>query len=188
MVRPAPQRAPIVAVVLVWINGAFGAGKTTTARHLVAARPGLRSFDPEWVGALLTAHLPDRAVDDFQDLAAWRRLVPTVARELADLGGDTLVAVQTVLDPAYWAELADGMHRAGLDPFHVVLDADRDTLTARIRGDAEERPAQRWRLDHLPVYESARPWLLAAADLVVDTTALTAEAAAGRIAAALDAR
>ena len=38
---------------LVWLGGTFGAGKTTTGRLLVERAPGLRLFDPEWVGFLL---------------------------------------------------------------------------------------------------------------------------------------
>jgi adenylate kinase family enzyme len=45
--------------MIIWLNGTFGAGKTTTARELVATTPGARLFDPELVGYLLRAILPD---------------------------------------------------------------------------------------------------------------------------------
>ncbi len=173
---------PTLPGVLIWINGTFGAGKTTTARSLVEQRPALRLFDPEWVGYMLTSNLQGIAIDDFQDLAAWRQLVPVVARHLTEISGQHLVAVQTVLSEAYWHELRGGLAAEGLEVFHVVLDADPDTLRARILADAEERSAQEWRLDHLPLYAASRAWLLDAADLVVDTASLGPDAVARAIA------
>lgn len=171
--------------MIVWINGTFGAGKTTTARELVGLRPELRLFDPEWVGYMLAANLKGIEITDFQDLAAWRELVPVVARQLTEISGQSLVAVQTVLSADYWADLRTGLSAQNLRLFHVLLDAGVDTLRARIVNDDEERSAERWRLDHLPAYAAARPWLTAAADLVVDTAALRPSEVAERISAAL---
>jgi adenylylsulfate kinase-like enzyme len=36
--------------MIVWINGAFGAGKTTTAELVTELLPGAKIFDPEYVG------------------------------------------------------------------------------------------------------------------------------------------
>lgn len=76
--------------MIVWINGAFGAGKTTTARELIDLIPNSTLFDPELIGAGLTQLLPAKRlaeVGDFQDLPIWRRLVvDTAAAMLAELG------------------------------------------------------------------------------------------------------
>ena len=40
--------------MIIWLNGTFGAGKTTTARQLVQRLANTRLFDPELVGYLLT--------------------------------------------------------------------------------------------------------------------------------------
>ena len=66
--------------------------------------------------------------------------------------------------------------------FHVVLDADEDMLRQRIHGSGE---AQAWRLAHLAEYRSSRSWMVAAADLVVDTGGQTPCAAAHQFAEAL---
>jgi AAA domain len=159
--------------VIVWINATFGAGKTTTAAELVTLSPTLRLFDPEWVGYLLKANLTDREITDFQHLSAWRRLVPAVADEIIRLTGQSLVAVQTVLDAGYWSELAAGCAGVGHHVFHVVLDAAPATLRDRIEADEVEVQARQWRIDHLTVYETSRAWMTDCADLVVDTTART---------------
>ena len=57
--------------MLLWVNGAFGAGKTTAAEGLAATRPSTRVFDPELVGFLLRRLIVE-PVDDFQSWPAWR--------------------------------------------------------------------------------------------------------------------
>ncbi len=69
--------------MIVWINGAFGAGKTSVARHLLARRPGIRLFDPEQIGFMLRRMLPDVRPDDFQDLPIWRELTVKLIAEAA---------------------------------------------------------------------------------------------------------
>jgi hypothetical protein len=55
--------------MIVWINGAFGSGKTTTAALVQGRIPGARIFDPEYVGYLLTTFVP-APTGDFQDMQA----------------------------------------------------------------------------------------------------------------------
>jgi len=55
--------------VIIWLNGTFGVGKTTTAAQLVGDLPDARLFDPEYVGYLVAEHLRDHQFTDFQQLA-----------------------------------------------------------------------------------------------------------------------
>ena len=55
-----------------WINGAFGAGKTQTAHELHRRVDGSRIADPELLGFALHETLPPAARGDFQDLPQWR--------------------------------------------------------------------------------------------------------------------
>jgi adenylylsulfate kinase-like enzyme len=68
--------------VIIWLNGTFGAGKTTTAGLLQDRSDRLRLFDPEWVGYMLRANLSDYPVPDFRHWESWRVLTPLVADEL----------------------------------------------------------------------------------------------------------
>lgn len=167
--------------MIVWINGPFGGGKTTAARLLTARLDRMRVFDPEWVGYLLRDHLRDHEFDDFQDLPSWRRLVPIVAAELHHATGDSLVAVQTVLNPQYWNELALGLQFAKIPLVHVVLDVDERTLRQRIDADQVELAAAEWRLDKIGAFLAARDWLTDAADVVVDTSRLEPDHVVDRI-------
>jgi len=161
--------------MIVWINGTFGVGKTTTA-NTVAERTDWRTFDPEHVGYLLAGNLRDLDFVDFQDLPPWRALVPAVADEIYRYTNPTaMLAVQTVLVEKYWHELATGLLERGLPVLHVVLDCEDNELRRRIEDDEVESQALEWRLDHMAKFSDARPWLVQAADLVLDTTNLTPE-------------
>ncbi|MEO5661757.1 MAG: AAA family ATPase [Nocardioides sp.] len=167
--------------MIIWINGTFGSGKTTIGTVLADRVTHLRTFDPEWVGYMLRNNLPDHGVTDFQQFESWRRLVPVVADEITRSTGQTLVAVQTVLDETYWNELEAGLADLGHEVFHVVLEADEGITRKRIEADEVETTALQWRLDHLPTYAASRPWLVARAHLLLDTTALTPRDAAEHI-------
>jgi energy-coupling factor transporter ATP-binding protein EcfA2 len=132
--------------VIILLNGPFGVGKTTTARHLRRLLPaGSVLYDPELLG--LACHLLPRRrrPEDFQDLRAWRRLTVRVGRLLARAAPGDVVLPVSLGRPDHFAEIAGGL---GAVAFR--LTASETTLRARILGDLRERGAQRWRLDHLP--------------------------------------
>jgi hypothetical protein len=170
--------------VIIWLNGTFGCGMTSTAAELHSLIPSSRVFDPETVGYMLQPNLAGQPVSDFQHWPPWRPLVAATATELARFTGQYLIAPQTILVRAYLEQIFAGLRDAGLDVFHVVLDADEEVLRQRIQGSAE---AQAWRLDHLAEYRSSRAWMIRTADLAVDTNCRTPSEIAHQIASALPA-
>lgn len=173
--------------MMIWINGTFGVGKTTTGQALVETQPALRLFDPEAVGYMLMHSLKDQAFRDFQDLPAWRALVPATAFEIRRHTGQHLVAVQTVLRQDYWSELKASFSDLDDQVFHVLLDADEATLRNRIENDQVESSARQWRLNHVERYAAARTWMIKDADLVIDTSSLATKDVVSRIAASVPA-
>lgn len=165
-------------MVVIWVNGTFGVGKTTTAVQVVAMSDQLRLVDPEDVVFLLRNNLPDHDVTDFQQLEPWRSLVPVVAHEICRYTGQTLVAVQTVLNENYWDQLKEGFIARGHVVIHVLLDADPVTLHARIDADTDGVNNREWRHRHVDTYGTARSWLMPAADLTIDTTLASPDTAA----------
>ncbi len=170
--------------MIVWINGTFGAGKTTTSTLLTELLPDARMFDSETVGYMLQPVFTDRPVRDFQDHPPWRSLVVATAVEILGYVGGTLVIPQSVLERPYWTELSEGLAEAGVPVRHFVLHADTDELRRRILGDTPQ--IQQWRLDHLAACEAALPWLREVGE-VVDTDGVGPPAVARRIAGAVDA-
>ncbi|MFI1827606.1 NUDIX domain-containing protein [Streptomyces sp. NPDC020412] len=126
--------------MIVWINGAFGSGKTTTAGELVELIPNSTLYDPELTGAHLHRLLPAKQldeVDDYQDLPIWRRLVvDTAAAMLAQLGG-VLVVPMTLLRQEYRDEIFGGLAARRIPVRQVLLRPDETILRARIEARGE---------------------------------------------------
>jgi hypothetical protein len=170
-----------VVVVIVWLNGTHGVGKTTTSALVQQRVPGSRVLDAEKVGETLmdiTPGLP--ATDNFQHWAPWRPLVVDTARRVLEYTGGTLVMPMTVLVEAYWREISAGLADHGIPVRHVVLHAEPAALRDRILGDTVMGPSP-FRLAYVEQYaEAARTWLHGAAE-VVDTTDLTPPQVADRV-------
>jgi hypothetical protein len=128
-----PSNDNVLPMILL-LNGAFGIGKTTVARALVARLPGSRPFDPELAGIALqrASRLAGRRVDDFQDLPLWRRLT-TAGLRLARLRSPTIVVPMTISNPAYLAELRAGIARFEPRLLHACLVAPVAVVHARLR-------------------------------------------------------
>jgi 8-oxo-dGTP pyrophosphatase MutT (NUDIX family) len=179
--------------VIVWINGAFGAGKSSTARELVELIPNSTLYDPELTGGGLRRLLPAKRlaeVEDYQDLPIWRRLVvDTAAALLAELGG-VLVVPMTLLRQEYRDEIFGGLAARRIEVRHVLLDPEETILRERIDGRSEygdpevDARVREWCHTHLTPYRAARDWLAADA-YTVDTSALTAAEAARSVADAV---
>jgi hypothetical protein len=75
---------------MIWINGAFGAGKTTLAKELHERLPEALAFDPEDVGHILAQWVPSPPSGDFQDIPLWRKLVAEFAIGMSAEYGTTL--------------------------------------------------------------------------------------------------
>jgi 8-oxo-dGTP pyrophosphatase MutT (NUDIX family) len=182
-------------VTVVWINGAFGAGKTTTARELIDLIPNSTLFDPEVIGAALPHLLPPKRlaeVGDYQDLPIWRRLlIDTAAALLGELGG-TLVVPMTLLRQEYRDEIFGGLAARRIPVRHVLLAPAETILRERIAGreippdlpDGEIRVRQ-WSYDHIEPYRAALAVWLTADAHPVDTSDLTPYETAVRIAEAV---
>lgn len=118
--------------VIVWINGAFGAGKTTLAGELRGRLPDALSFDPEHVGFLLRVTAPPPGTGDFQDLRLWRKLTAEMAIGLHRDYGRHVITPMTLVEPAYREEIFTLLAAADVPLLHVFLDVPADELRRRI--------------------------------------------------------
>jgi energy-coupling factor transporter ATP-binding protein EcfA2 len=129
--------------LLVWLNGAYGAGKTTVARHLAGVIPGAEIIDPEQIGFLIRRmlHLPRGG--DFQDEPLWREFtVKILAR--ASLTGKTIIVPMALAELSYFKEIMAGLAEHQVFVRHFALLASPETLQRRLF----------WRLD----FPRSRSW------------------------------
>lgn len=175
--------------MIIWLNGAFGVGKTTTTNELKALIPDAITFDPEEIGFLLRNLIPV-PTGDFQDLPSWRRLTIATIAEVAASTSGTVVVPMTLLNEKYADEIFTGLTARRLETLHVALHTNEHVLRERIvghdlfPGDPERNSTARdWRINHLAAYNKALPWITSHAHLI-DTTNLTPAETAKAILAA----
>ncbi|WP_049580700.1 NUDIX hydrolase [Streptomyces sp. SBT349] len=163
--------------MIIWLNGAFGAGKTTAARELLHLLPGSTLYDPEVVADGLCRSLPKERLaraDGVHDIPAWRRLVvDTAAALLCELPGP-LIAPMALLRQEHRDEIFGGLAARGISVQHFLLAVEETFLRRRIdlRAAVDGEAARGWCLGHLPQYTAALPWLTADAH-TVETSRLT---------------
>jgi predicted kinase len=145
-------------LVIIWLNGGFGAGKTTLAEELHRRVPDAVVYNPEDVGLMLWKWM--RPNDDFQHLPSWRELVVTTALSLRRHHADTLIVPMSLIRDAYRAEILGGLADAGEEVLHVFLEADAGVLRKRLNARVG-----------IPVNQganqSAREWALSRVDAAI---------------------
>ena len=132
---------------VIWLNGAFGVGKTTVARALASRLPDALILDPEDIGRMLRKIVPaNLRTSDFQDIPSWRRLtVATIESVLRDHPGP-LVVPMTVVDPIYFDETVGRLRRLDLTLHHFTLAASPKVIRRRLLWRLSAPWATRWAL------------------------------------------
>ena len=127
--------------VIIWINGGFGAGKTTLAEELHRRLPDAVVYDPEDVGLMLWKQIPPNG--DFQHLPSWRELVVATALALRRHHADTLIVPMSLIRDAYRDQILGGLAGAGEQVLHVFLEADAGVLRERLNARVTS-PGRDW--------------------------------------------
>lgn len=120
--------------MIVWLNGAFGAGKTTVAWDLHRRLADAFIYDPENIGFFLRENMPPVCrTEDFQDMPLWRSLNVQLLREIHGSCRGPVLVPMTLVHPAYYEEIIRRLTREGVPVRHVMLRASRETLLRRLR-------------------------------------------------------
>jgi predicted kinase len=133
--------------LVVWINGAFGVGKTAVALELVPLLPAAILFDPERIGSLLREVIPaGEQTDDFQDIAAWREVTRDAVASLARTRPGAVIVPMSVVDIGYLDEIVGGIRRGGVRVVHVSLEAPAVVIARRLKDRSSD---ESWALERV---------------------------------------
>ena len=116
-------------ILIIWINGAFGAGKTETAYELHRRLPDSFVYDPENVGYYIRANIPDVMTKSEINLS--------MLKYIANEYNGTIIVPMTIVNPDYWMDIAGNLIKEGLEVHHFTLCASRETLLKRLVGRGE---------------------------------------------------
>lgn len=125
--------------MIIWINGAFGSGKTQAACELQRRLPGSYIYDPENAGFFIRSNLPASiGVADFQDYGMWRAFNLQMLEYIYERYDGHIIVPMTITNRAYYEELVGGLSKK-YDVNHVVLYATKQTLLKRLASRFEGR-------------------------------------------------
>ena len=128
--------------MIVWLNGAFGAGKASCAHELHRRIPGSFVYDPENIGYFLRRNTPKSMhAADFQDDPLWRAFNCRILRDLSQRYSGTIIVPMTLVRRAYFDEIITRLRTEGADIRHYILWASPETLTRRLSRRREGRRA-----------------------------------------------
>ncbi|WP_165981140.1 AAA family ATPase [Macrococcus lamae] len=121
---------------VIWINGAFGAGKTTIAEELQRALPNSYLFDPEQAASFINHVIPSELkLSDFQDYQEWRKINRLMLNKLVSQYSGVIIIPMTITNEKYYYEITRDIDQTIIKRFLLV--ADKETLKNRLitRGD-----------------------------------------------------
>jgi hypothetical protein len=92
--------------MIIWINGAFGAGKTETSTELHKKLPHSFIFDPENAGFYIRENIPKEiSKGDFQLYPMWRDFNYSMLKYIQHAYNGTIIVPMTLVDPHYFQEI-----------------------------------------------------------------------------------
>jgi len=120
--------------MILWINGAFGSGKTTTANKLHRRLPNSFIYDPENVGYFIRQNTNGLfSAGDFQDIPLWREMNYKTLRMINENYNGTVIVPMTLVNPDYYNEIVGRLISDGVDIKHYILYAKREEIRRRIK-------------------------------------------------------
>lgn len=122
--------------MIIWLNGAFGSGKTQTAYELKRRIENSHVFDPEEIGFFIGRRVPgDLELADFQDYSIWREMTGSFL-DYIDRDGKLIIVPMTVVKEEYLKEIL-GKLGDNHTVKHFSLMARKETIEKRLlrRGD-----------------------------------------------------
>lgn len=165
--------------MIVWLNGAFGAGKTQTAYELRRRLPGSYVYDPENAGFFIRDNLPPGlGLDDFQDFPMWRAFNLEMLDYIASRYEGHVIVPMTLASRAYYDEIVGALAQKH-EVRHFILWAGRETLLKRLASRLEGPNS--WGAQQIE--RCLRAFETQVTQERVDTEGLTVEQTAGKIGA-----
>lgn len=132
--------------MIIWINGAFGSGKTQTAFELHRRLPNSFVYDPENVGYFIRKNIPNElSKGDFQDYTMWREFNFSMLKYIANGYKGAIIVPMTLVNPDYFIEIIENLRSDDIEVKHFVLWASKETILKRLRSRADGKnswPAQ----------------------------------------------
>lgn len=137
--------------MIIWINGAFGSGKSSVSDAIEKSIDNSFIYDPEQVGYFLWHQFPEeiKRKGNFQHIDIWREFNYKILKHINDNYNGTIIAPMTIYKKQYYDEIIGKLINDGVIVKHFILSATKQTIINRLlqRGNAEND----WAAQHIDV-------------------------------------
>lgn len=116
--------------MIIWINGSFGVGKTSTAKVLNEELDKSIIYDPEEIGGFLS-NMFNHEKDDFQDYELWRILNSDILKYLCSIH-EVVIVPMTITNNKYYDEIVNSLELSGIKINHFILCASKENIINRL--------------------------------------------------------
>jgi len=121
-------------LLIIWINGTFGSGKSTTAYELHRRIKESHVYDPERFGYVLMRNVPRTiAKSDFQDYPLWREDNYKLLKQIAEQYSGILIVPMTLTNEVYFNQIVGRLRVDGIEIKHFTLSATEETIEKRLK-------------------------------------------------------
>lgn len=119
--------------MIIWLNGAYGSGKTTVAYELKKRLDKAFVYDPENVGFFIRKNLPKELhKENFQDHEQWRYFNYDLIKYIACSYEGIIIIPMTIINLNYYQEIVERLKADGIRLDHYILYANKETLIKRL--------------------------------------------------------
>lgn len=135
--------------MIIWINGAFGSGKTSVGEQLCKRLGNAHVYDPEMVGYFLWHVFPEelKRKENFQHIDIWREFNYKIFKHLSNNYGGIIIAPMTIYNKQYFDEIIGNLLSDGIDVKHFILSASKQTIIERLQKRGEQERC--WAEQHI---------------------------------------
>lgn len=120
--------------MIIWINGAFGSGKTTVSNMLSKKIENSKIYDPELIGEVISKLHPDKLqLSDYQDYSEWREWNRNLLSKLSSSFEGTIIVPMTVYKKDYYDEITLSLIKKGISVKHFLLEVSKEEILNRLR-------------------------------------------------------
>jgi cytidylate kinase len=126
--------------MIIWINGAFGSGKTQTAFEINRRLENSYVYDPENIGYFFRRNMPKEIIQgNFQDQVLWRTFNYEIIKNIYSKYNGYIIIPMTLYDKNYFEEIIGKLLKENIKIDHYILGARKETILKRLSKRHEKK-------------------------------------------------
>ena len=138
-------------IMIIWINGAFGSGKSSVAECICKELDNAYLYDPEQVGYFLWDNFPEnlKRKSNFQYIPLWREFNYKILKYIDSNYNGIIVVPMTIYKKQYYDEIIGQLRKENVEVKHFILSASKQTIADRLIKRGESKDC--WAAQHINI-------------------------------------